>query len=212
MKAHSSFIAQSFKASFAAEDSSLLMPSNKTNDVTKDLLAPSDSWLKSVDKSELQVSAGFFGAQNQSLGGPIPSLDETEASQVAPNFNLTNASMMNLPPALSKLDLHPDPFSQDVQLRLLSDLTRPVNVRHGYKRLAGRVPNIKPNSVVSVADVEFLIMECKGEGGFGKVFKALKRDDGASQNETIANIDVVLKLQKPPREWEFYICTELHHR
>ena len=56
MNAHSSFIAQSFKASFAAEDSSLLMPSNKTNDVTKDLLAPSDSWLKSVDKSELQVS------------------------------------------------------------------------------------------------------------------------------------------------------------
>jgi hypothetical protein len=73
------------------------------------------------------------------------------------------------------------------------------------------VPNVKPNSVVAVADVEFYIMECKGEGGFGKVFKALKKD-GGSANETIADMDVVLKLQKPPREWEFYICTELHER
>ena len=95
---------------------------------------------------------------------------------------------------------------------IVPSINRPVKVRHGYKRIRGCVPLIKPNSVIAVADTEFMIQESKGEGGYGKVFKALKKDDGANPNETIANIDVVLKLQKPPREWEFYICTELHER
>ena len=31
-------------------------------------------------------------------------------------------------------------------------------------------------------------------------------------NDTIADMDAVLKVQKPARPWEFYICTELHKR
>lgn len=43
------------------------------------------------------------------------------------------------------------------------------------------------------------------------MFRAILHD-ASNPNETIANMDVVLKVQKPKREWEFYICTELHRR
>merc|ERR1712117_965023 len=55
----------------------------------------------------------------------------------------------------------------------------------------------------------FLIGECKGEGAYGKVFKAMKSDN---KDETIADMDVVVKIQKPACEWEFYIGTEIHSR
>ena len=42
-------------------------------------------------------------------------------------------------------------------------------------------------------------------------FKAMRKD-GANMNETIADMDVVLKVQKPACEWEFYIGTEIHQR
>lgn len=53
-------------------------------------------------------------------------------------------------------------------------------------------------------------MECKGEGAYGKVFKAMRCN--SNTNDTIADMDVVLKVQKPPRPWEFYICDEIHRR
>ena len=53
----------------------------------------------------------------------------------------------------------------------------------------------------------------KGEGGYGKVFRASRPIEDTTPNETIAEMDSVLKVQKPqPNEWEFYICTELHQR
>jgi len=34
----------------------------------------------------------------------------------------------------------------------------------------------------------------------------------SGNNDTIADMDAVLKVQKPARPWEFYICTEIHNR
>ena len=57
-----------------------------------------------------------------------------------------------------------------------------------------------------------MVGESKGAGAYGKVFKAMKRDSGDSFNSTIADMDVVLKVQKPACEWEFYIGTEIYQR
>jgi len=76
-----------------------------------------------------------------------------------------------------------------------------------------KLPNIRPHSNVMIGDSEFFCMECKGEGGYGKVFKAMRCNSSqSSNNDTIADLDAVLKVQKPARPWEFYICTEIHNR
>ncbi len=114
---------------------------------------------------------------------------------------------------LSVLDLADiqDPFDEALQILLLSRARMPVSQRHGYRRVRSKLPPIGANREVSVADGVFLTGACKGVGAYGKVFKAMKRcsDDA---NETIANMDVVLKVQKPACEWEFYACSELHSR
>ena len=71
---------------------------------------------------------------------------------------------------------------------------------------------ISLSAQVVIGHSSFLVGQCKGQGSYGKVFKAMRKDDKASLNETIAGMDVVLKIQKPAREWEFYACTELHER
>ena len=65
------------------------------------------------------------------------------------------------------------------------------------------------NQQVSFGGASFLIGELKAEGAYGKVFKAMKSDN---KDETIADMDVVVKIQKPACEWEFYIGTEIHSR
>jgi hypothetical protein len=80
-------------------------------------LPPFNDWNKSPDASNLQTSAGIFGA-NQTLGGPAPSLDDTEASRLAPNFDLTDASEVK--GGSPRLGAGPvDPFSRDVQVEIL---------------------------------------------------------------------------------------------
>ena len=45
------------------------------------------------------------------------------------------------------------------------------------------------------------------------MFRASRPREDTNPNETIAEMDCVVKIQKPqPNEWEFYICTELHRR
>lgn len=113
-----------------------------------------------------------------------------------------------------------NPFCPKLHGSLLQSLSNPIPSRYGFLRVAGCVPSIKTSSIVTFADVSFFIMECKGEGGYGKVlislvdnitarsvglfisfkvFKAYKQDDKLSANTTIANKDVVLKVQKPAR-------------
>ena len=36
--------------------------------------------------------------------------------------------------------------------------------------------------------------------------------NNTNNDSTIAEMDAVLKIQKPARPWEFYICTEIHER
>jgi hypothetical protein len=107
-----------------------------------------------------------------------------------------------------------DPFDEAMQMQLLDQIPMPLTRRHGYHRLTGQnMPAFKTNREVRIGTVDFLIGELKGEGAYGKVFKAMKREEGDdAPNETISDMDVVVKIQKPACEWEYYIGTEIHYR
>ena len=94
----------------------------------------------------------------------------------------------------------------------LSKIPLPLSQRHGYNKIESHVPRVQSNREVQVGENSFLVGECKGAGAYGKVFKAMKRDSEDSFNSTIADMDVVLKIQKPACEWEFYIGTEIYQR
>ena len=54
-------------------------------------------------------------------------------------------------------------------------IAKPVEKRHGFVDLRGhKTPQVKANSNVRIGDSEFFCMECKGEGGYGKVFKVIR--------------------------------------
>ena len=77
----------------------------------------------------------------------------------------------------------------------------------GYKVVDDKkVPPVKPRTVVKLAGEEFLVGELKGTGGFAKVFSAtFNNKDGDFE-------DVVLKVQKPANDWEWYLLNEVHAR
>merc|ERR1740128_473135 len=64
------------------------------------------------------------------------------------------------------------------------------------------------NSTITGSDT-FYVSECKGEGGFAKVFAATKQEAEDGMNSTISGIDAVLKVQKPANDWEWYVCREV---
>ena len=53
---------------------------------------------------------------------------------------------------------------------------------------------VRVNGMIEVGDDKFFIKSLKGEGGFAKVFSAIREDD--DMNCTIAGIDAVLKVSK----------------
>ena len=65
-----------------------------------------------------------------------------------------------------------NPFDPEIHAKLLKMIPVPVEKRHGFVDLRSEsLPNIRPNSNVMIGENEFYCMECKGEGGYGKVFK-----------------------------------------
>merc|ERR1712130_125669 len=161
------------------------------------------------------------------MTGAVPSLNMTGA---APSLNMTGAvnSQTNhseTPPSLDlsgapadlaeitsnlSLDDSIDPFHPDTHAALLTSLAVPVSAMHGYRQFDGKMPQVRLKSLLSLNEDVFYISECKGEGGFAKVYHATRQD--TDMDCTIAGIDAVLKVQKPARDWEFYICKEVEKR
>ena len=68
-----------------------------------------------------------------------------------------------------------DPFDPQIHARLLDLISIPVGKRHGYISLENqKMPCIRPHSNVLIGEFEFFCMESKGEGAYGKVFKAMR--------------------------------------
>ena len=141
----------------------------------------------------------------------MPKLDVTK-----PSLDLTsNQEVHQLQENMGNISLREelDPFDSGLHERLLKIVVKPVETRHGFVDLRGqKTPLVKSNSNVIIGDSEFFCMECKGEGGYGKVFKAMRCNNMSNTDCTIADMDAVLKVQKPARPWEFYVCTEIHER
>ena len=108
------------------------------------------------------------------------------------------------------LDEGIDPFHPSTHANLLGALFKPVSTIHGYVPQRGVMPNIRVRGNVSLGEDVFYISECKGEGGYAKVYAATRQDN--DMDCTISGIDAVLKVQKPANDWEFYICTEVQRR
>lgn len=100
-------------------------------------------------------------------------LDMTEEE----SLELTKPSEMAIEAEkLANLSLREElnPFDPELHVKLLKMIGTPVQDRHGYVSLRGqKMPSFRPHSNVIVGDVEFFCMECKGEGGYGKVFKVV---------------------------------------
>ena len=79
-----------------------------------------------------------------------------------------------------------------MQQKLLGQIPTPLWSRHGYHKISGeKLPAVRTHKEVVFGGNSFLIGECKGEGAYGKVFKAMKSDN---KDETIADMDVVVKV------------------
>ena len=76
----------------------------------------------------------------------------------------------------------------------MGQIPTPLWSRHGYHKLSGeKLPAVRTHKEVVFGGASFLIGECKGEGAYGKVFKAMKSDN---KDETIADMDVVVKVEE----------------
>jgi len=158
-------------------------------------------------------------APNLNMTGSVPSLNMTGASY-SPQLNMTEpAPALEMSPApvdlaelTSNLSLDDsvDPFHPSTHDMLLAGLKTPVSEFHGYRRCATKMPQVRLKNMLTLDQDVFYVSECKGEGGFAKVYHATRQDNDV--NCTISGIDAVLKVQKPARDWEFYICKMVEER
>lgn len=98
------------------------------------------------------------------------------------------------------------PFGPKLLKRLLVDMEIDFFDTQGYVTLPKKVPGIRPRSVIKLESEEFIVGELKGEGGFAKVYSATWSNGPKGLD------DVVLKIQKPANDWEWYFLHELHSR
>ena len=79
-----------------------------------------------------------------------------------------------------------DPFHPDTQSLWLSKLSKPVMSLHGYVNSSStKMPPVRSKATVQLGGDVFLVRDCKGEGGYAKVFAA-SRQDSEDLDSTIA--------------------------
>ena len=206
----SSFLQHSLKASFL-EPSWVDSPAAKPAlDVS---MPPPPAMTPQLNVSSRLAAPTLSGGDLSLLGPPLPpDLDlttEPPPPNPSPEEEITQ-KIGNI--SICEFDISKAPFSGKLHAKLLENITQnPVEKRHGFFAIDAKVPAIKISKLVRLGPYEFIVTECKGEGAFGKVYSAVK-EDAANPNETIADMEIVLKVQKPKNVWEFYIASELHRR
>ncbi|XP_051000546.1 mitotic checkpoint serine/threonine-protein kinase BUB1 [Acomys russatus] len=108
----------------------------------------------------------------------------------APNFTIEN------------------PWDDELILKLLSGLSKPVSSYSNTFEWQCKLPAIKPKTEFQLGSLLVYVKHLLGEGAFAQVFEAIYGDvkDSRSKQECI------LKIQRPANSWEFYIGTQLMER
>ncbi|XP_069869350.1 mitotic checkpoint serine/threonine-protein kinase BUB1-like isoform X2 [Dipodomys merriami] len=101
-----------------------------------------------------------------------------------------------------------NPWDNDLILKLLSGLSKPVSsylntFEHQYK-----LPTIKPKTEFQLGPSLVYVNCLLGEGAFAQVYEAILGDVNEVKNKQ----KCILKVQKPANPWEFYIGTQLMER
>ena len=92
---------------------------------------------------------------------------------------------------------------------ILSRISPHPSTYPGYVNLSSSpLPHIVPEDQLSLGDDTFTVQEFVGEGGFARVFAAEWRQDSDGDHVE----DVVLKIQMPVNDWEWYCLSVLHTR
>ncbi|XP_042868187.1 uncharacterized protein LOC122250695 isoform X3 [Penaeus japonicus] len=118
-----------------------------------------------------------------------------------------------------------NPFDENLLQELLLNMEQPVEERGGFVLQQGKMPQVKPNSQITLGGEMFHVRRLRGEGAYAKVFQASTLDPmnvtimpsfGDSDDDDEEDEDdekqMILKIQKPSCPWEFYICHELRER
>ncbi|XP_072166979.1 uncharacterized protein [Diadema setosum] len=107
-----------------------------------------------------------------------------------------------------------DPFNFQLQSSLLANLSKPLTMYKGFYQHEQEMPDIQPGLAVNFGDEinVYNVNKKVGEGAFATIYLA-----GCLDAQDITDLDyedrkVVLKVQRPPCPWEFYIVKELHAR
>ncbi|XP_033632493.1 mitotic checkpoint serine/threonine-protein kinase BUB1-like [Asterias rubens] len=108
-----------------------------------------------------------------------------------------------------------NPFSDEVIENLLQILPVPLMDYDGYTESDCAMPEVVPDEAVGLNTELYNVEKCIGEGAFAKIYQAsilsLYTDDHSNPKPD-ENEKVVLKVQKQPCPWEFYVSRALHQR
>lgn len=101
-----------------------------------------------------------------------------------------------------------NPWDEELILKLLSGLSKPVSSYPNMFEWQCRLPAIKPKTEFQLGSVLVYVSQLLGTGAFAQVYEATHGDMNDPKNKQ----KCVLKVQKPASPWEFYIGTQLMER
>ncbi|XP_063774154.1 mitotic checkpoint serine/threonine-protein kinase BUB1 isoform X2 [Pseudophryne corroboree] len=90
---------------------------------------------------------------------------------------------------------------------LLSALPTPLSSLSNYHQWHTNVPSLRPKVDTKLGSQLFHVDHLLGEGAFAHVYQASTSDIAIHNNR-----QVILKVQKPAKPWEFYIGTQITQR
>ncbi|XP_037663580.1 mitotic checkpoint serine/threonine-protein kinase BUB1 [Choloepus didactylus] len=102
-----------------------------------------------------------------------------------------------------------NPWDDNVILKLLSGLSKPVSSYPNTFEWQYKLPAVKPKAEFRLGSLLVCVDHLLGEGAFAQVYEATAHEDAS---DTKSKQKIILKVQKPASPWEFYIGTQLMER